>query len=68
MRSDASPRVKGYEVFFGFREPPFSLAPDPRFLFDSASHAAAREQVGRALERREPHPPGEPPETFPSGV
>ncbi len=54
MRSDASPRVKGYEVFFGFREPPFSLAPDPRFLFDSASHAAAREQVGRALERREP--------------
>ena len=54
MRSDAPPRVKGYEVFFGFREPPFSLAPDPRFLFDSASHAAAREQVGRALERREP--------------
>ena len=54
MRSDGSPRVKGYEVFFGFREPPFSLAPDPRFLFDSGSHAAAREQVGRALERREP--------------
>lgn len=46
--------MKGYEAFFGFREPPFSLAPDPRFLFDSASHAAAREQVGRALERREP--------------
>ena len=54
MRSDVSPPVKGYEVFFGFSEPPFSLAPDPRFLFDSASHAAAREQVGRALERREP--------------
>jgi type II secretory pathway predicted ATPase ExeA len=46
--------VKGYEVFFGFREPPFSLAPDTRFLFDGASHAAAREQVAYALERREP--------------
>ena len=54
MSSDSSPRVKGYEVFFGFREPPFSLAPDTRFLFDGASHAAAREQVTYALERREP--------------
>ena len=54
MSSDSSPRVKGYEVFFGFREAPFSLAPDTRFLFDGASHAAAREQVTYALERREP--------------
>jgi general secretion pathway protein A len=54
MSSDSSARVKGYEVFFGFREPPFSLAPDTRFLFDAASHAAAREQVTYALERREP--------------
>ena len=54
MRSDSSTRVRGYEVFFGFREPPFSLAPDTRFLFDAASHAAAREQVAYALERREP--------------
>jgi type II secretory pathway predicted ATPase ExeA len=54
MSSDRSPRVKGYEVFFGFREPPFSIAPDTRFLFDGASHAAAREQVAHALERREP--------------
>ncbi len=54
MSSDRSSRVKGYEVFFGFREPPFSLAPDTRFLFDGASHAAAREQVAHALERREP--------------
>ena len=52
--SSESPRVKGYEQFFGFREPPFSLAPDTRFLFDGASHAAAREQVAYALERREP--------------
>jgi type II secretory pathway predicted ATPase ExeA/cell division protein FtsN len=52
--SSSSPRAKGYEAFFGFREPPFSLAPDTRFLFDAASHAAARDQVAHALERREP--------------
>jgi type II secretory pathway predicted ATPase ExeA len=46
--------VKGYEVFFGFREPPFSLAPNTRYLFDSQSHAAARTQIAYALERREP--------------
>ena len=47
-------QVKGYEAFFGFRDAPFSLAPNTRFLFDSASHAAARSQVAYALERREP--------------
>jgi general secretion pathway protein A len=46
--------VIGYESFFGFRESPFSLAPDTRFLFDSASHAEARGQLGYAFERREP--------------
>jgi general secretion pathway protein A len=35
-------------------ESPFSLAPDPRFLFASASHSAALAQVAQALERREP--------------
>src|SRR6476646_7307452 len=44
----------GYEAFFGLRESPFSLAPDPRFLFASASHSAALAQVAYALERREP--------------
>ena len=47
-------RVEGYEPFFGLNEPPFSLAPDPRFLFASASHSAALAQVAYALERREP--------------
>jgi type II secretory pathway predicted ATPase ExeA len=46
--------MKGYERFFGFTEAPFSLAPNTRFLFDSASHADARAQVAYALERREP--------------
>jgi len=47
-------RVEGYEPFFGLNEAPFSLAPDPRFLFASASHSAALAQVAYALERREP--------------
>ena len=47
-------RAEGYEGFFGLSEPPFSLAPDPRFLFASESHSAALDQVSYALERREP--------------
>jgi general secretion pathway protein A len=47
-------RVEGYESFFGLNEPPFSLAPDPRFLFASESHSDALAQVAYALERREP--------------
>jgi general secretion pathway protein A len=46
--------MEGYESFFGLNEAPFSLAPDPRFLFASASHSAALAQVVYALERREP--------------
>src|SRR4051794_26357352 len=44
----------GYEAFFGFLRPPFSLAPDTRFRFQSASHADALAQITYALERREP--------------
>jgi general secretion pathway protein A len=47
-------RVETYEPFFGLNESPFSLAPDTRFLFASASHSAALEQITYALERREP--------------
>jgi general secretion pathway protein A len=47
-------RAEGYEPFFGLNEAPFSLAPDPRFLFASASHSAALAQVVYALQRREP--------------
>ena len=44
----------GYEAFFGLKESPFSLSPNPRFLFESATHRAALEQVTYALRRREP--------------
>jgi type II secretory pathway predicted ATPase ExeA/cell division septation protein DedD len=44
----------GYERYYGLVEPPFSLTPNPRFLFESRSHSAAFEQVRYALARREP--------------
>ena len=50
----SSERPNSYERFFGFHQAPFSLAPDPRFWFQSASHAAALSQITYALERREP--------------
>ncbi len=49
-----TPRLNGYEQFFGFTEPPFSLSANPRFRFASASHEAALSQVTYAVERREP--------------
>jgi general secretion pathway protein A len=51
---ESSREPGGYEQFFGFDQPPFSLAPDTRFRFDSASHAAALKEITYALERREP--------------
>jgi general secretion pathway protein A len=54
MTPGPSQPLATYEPFFGFSESPFSLAPDPRFLFASASHSAALAQVAHALERREP--------------
>src|SRR3954470_15811197 len=43
-----------YEQFFGLTDAPFSLAPDPRYLFGSASHSQALQQLTYAIERREP--------------
>ncbi|HMF92891.1 MAG TPA: AAA family ATPase [Vicinamibacterales bacterium] len=54
MTHDSGRGPAFYEDFFGFHRPPFSLAPDTRFRFQSASHAGALEQITYALERREP--------------
>lgn len=54
MSTSGPSPAEGYEGFFGLHEPPFSLNPDPRFLFASASHSTALSQVAYALERREP--------------
>ncbi len=42
-----------YEEYFGFTEKPFSLTPDPKYLFKSASHANAFELLQYAVRRRE---------------
>src|ERR671919_52599 len=42
-----------YEEFYGFVQPPFSLTPDPRFLYRSESHDLALQQVWQAIRRKE---------------
>ena len=43
----------GYEAFFGLRERPFSLTPDPRYFFKSRSHGRAIETLTFSLRSRE---------------
>ena len=42
-----------YEDFFGFVEKPFSLTPDPKYLYRSESHANAFELLQYSVRRRE---------------
>src|SRR5690349_13481399 len=42
-----------YEEYFGFTEKPFSLTPDPKYLFKSESHGNAFELLQYAVKRRE---------------
>lgn len=42
-----------YEDFYGFVQSPFTLAPDPRFLFHSPSHGDALQRLLRAIDRKE---------------
>src|SRR5256885_3424988 len=42
-----------YEEYYGFTEKPFSLTPDPKYLFKSATHANAFELLQYAIRRRE---------------
>jgi len=42
-----------YEHFYGFTEKPFSLTPDPKYLYRSQSHANAFELLQYAIRRRE---------------
>src|SRR5688572_18631910 len=51
------PRVREeysmYEDYYGFVEKPFSLTPDPKYLYKSESHASAFELLQYAIRRRE---------------
>jgi general secretion pathway protein A len=42
-----------YENYYGFAEKPFSLTPDPRYLYRSESHANAFDLLQYAIRRRE---------------
>jgi len=42
-----------YEAYYGFAEKPFSLTPDPKFLYRSESHANAFDLLQYAIRRRE---------------
>jgi general secretion pathway protein A len=42
-----------HEEYYGFTEKPFSLTPDPKYLFKSRSHASAFELLQYAIRRRE---------------
>jgi general secretion pathway protein A len=50
LLSDIAPT---YEEFYRFGQPPFTLAPDPRFLYRSDSHEEALTQLLQAIRRRE---------------
>jgi type II secretory pathway predicted ATPase ExeA/cell division septation protein DedD len=41
----------GYEVHFGLREPPFSLTPNPRYVFESRAHRVALEHITAGFRR-----------------
>jgi general secretion pathway protein A len=56
VQPPSSPLVQGeplYEAFYGFKEQPFALSTDPRFLFLSASHRRAYDELLTGLRRRE---------------
>lgn len=42
-----------YETYYGFSEKPFSLTPDPKYLYRSQSHAGAFDLLQYAIGRRE---------------
>lgn len=42
-----------YEQFYGFVQPPFTLTPDPRFLYRSESHDEAITLLLQAIRRKE---------------
>jgi general secretion pathway protein A len=41
-----------YDQFYGFREPPFSITPDPRFLFFSDQHREAFNHILFGIQER----------------
>lgn len=42
-----------YEEFYGLKEKPFNKTPDPRFLYESATHAEALARLQHAVEEQD---------------
>jgi general secretion pathway protein A len=51
--STPSREAPQYEEFYGFVQSPFTLAPDPRFLYLSQSHESALDLLLQAINRKE---------------
>src|ERR1700751_5330290 len=54
-RGGGAPRTDKtmYETYYGFTEKPFSLTPDPKYLYRSQSHGDAFDLLQYAIQRRE---------------
>jgi type II secretory pathway predicted ATPase ExeA len=50
---DREPDRLTYETFYGLSETPFGADPDPRFLYHSAAHDTAAQELREAIRRRE---------------
>jgi general secretion pathway protein A len=48
-----SPQDPQYEAFYGLTEQPFAISTDPKFLFLSASHQRAYQELFTGLQRHE---------------
>lgn len=53
MLQHAKRAPDSYEPFYGFRQTPFGLTPNPRFVFPSTSHERTLKTILHALARRE---------------
>jgi general secretion pathway protein A len=51
MLATANDSSGGYQVHFGLRESPFSLTPNPRYIFESRAHRAALENITAGFRR-----------------
>jgi general secretion pathway protein A len=53
MLQNAKHTGEHYEPYYGFRQTPFGLTPNPRFVFPSKSHERTLEMILHGLARRE---------------
>jgi general secretion pathway protein A len=52
-QQNTRPSVVGHDDYYGFREPPFALTPNPKFAYSSESHERTLRTILHALSRHE---------------